>query len=134
MKGSTDAEKSSSTLSESHAKSDPLKHTRSGRCLKFNTDYTEKCTQKRQRQNMIYQVKKALKKSTSERTKDDNDLLTNCQDLVKHVDISEKNRIIAQAHQEIVIDDSELLQEKCKELADAIIKAESCVFYTGNNL
>lgn len=131
MKGSTDAEKSSSTLSESHAKSDPLKHTRSGRCLKFNTDYTEKCTQKRQRQNMIYQVKKALKKSTSERTKDDNDLLTNCQDLVKHVDISEKNRIIAQAHQEIVIDDSELLQEKCKELADAIIKAESCVFYTG---
>jgi hypothetical protein len=109
-----------------------LKRTRSGRALKFTSDYSEKCSAKRERSNMIYQVKKALKKPVSERTKDDNDLLTNCQDLVKHVDICEQNRIISQAHQEIILDDSELLELKCQQLADAIINANSCVFYTGN--
>lgn len=126
-----ESEASSSASSTSTGKLDPLKHTRSGRCLKFNTDYMEKSTRKRERQNMIYQVKKALKKCVSERTKDDNDLLANCQDLVKHVDISEKNRVVAQAHKEIVLDDPELLETKCKQLADAIIDAKSCVFYTG---
>ncbi len=109
-----------------------LKRTRSGRALKFTSDYSEKCSAKRERSNMIYQVKKALKKPVSERTKDDNDLLSNCQDLVKHVDICEQNRIISQAHQEIILDDSELLELKCQQLADAIINANSCVFYTGN--
>ena len=109
-----------------------LKRTRSGRALKFTSDYSEKCSAKRERSNMIYQVKKALKKPVSERNKDDNDLLSNCQDLVKHVDICEQNRIISQAHQEIILDDSELLESKCQQLADAIINANSCVFYTGN--
>ena len=75
---------------------------------------------------------KSAQKPVSERNKDDNDLLSNCQDLVKHVDICEQNRIISQAHQEIILDDSELLESKCQQLADAIINANSCVFYTGN--
>lgn len=110
---------------------DPLKHTRSGRCLKFNSDYFEKCAKKRERQNLMYKVKKVLKKCASDRTKDENDLLMNCEDLVKHVDVCEKNRLVAQAHQEIVLDDEDLLENKCKELAEAMINAKSCVFYTG---
>jgi len=109
----------------------PLKQTRSGRCVKYNSDYTEKCAKKRERQNMMYQVKKALKKCVSERTKDDNDLLANCEDLVKHVDVCERNRLVAQAHQEIILDDPDLLASKCKDLADLILKAKECVFYTG---
>lgn len=110
---------------------DPSRQTRSGRLIKYTSDYVEKCTQKRERQSMIYQVKKALNKCTNERTKDDNDLLVNCQDLVKHVDIAKQNRLIAQAHQEIILDDQELLEMKCKELVKSIIAAKSCVFYTG---
>lgn len=115
----------------SNTTNDPIKHTRSGRCVKYNSDYTEKCAKKRQRQNMMYQVKKALKKCAQDRTKDDNDLLANCEDLVKHVDVCERNRLITQAHQEIVLDESELLIEKCRQLADLMVKAKSCVFYTG---
>lgn len=121
MKNKTENEKSR----------DPSKQTRSGRYIKYTSDYSEKCTKKRERQSMIYQVKKALKKRINERTKDDNDLLANCQDLVKHVDIAEQNRLIAQAHQEIIIDDQELLEIKCKELANLMINAKTCVFYTG---
>lgn len=117
---------------EASSSSGSLQRTRSGRALKFTSDYTDRCTARRERSTMIYQVKKALKKPASERTKDDNDLLTNCQDLVKHVDICEKNRVIAQAHQEIILDEAELLETKCGQLADAIIEAKSCVFYTGS--
>lgn len=117
---------------EASSSSGSLHRTRSGRALKFTSDYTDRCTAKRERTTMIYQVKKALKKPASERTKDDNDLLTNCQDLVKHVDICEKNRIVALAHQEIILDEAEVLEAKCEQLADAIIEAKSCVFYTGS--
>jgi hypothetical protein len=109
-----------------------VSRTRSGRCVKYNTDYTERNARKRHQQNLIYQVKKALKKCSSERTKEDNDLLTNCQDLVKNIDIAAQNRLIAQAHQEIVIDNDEVLEAKCKQLSDAIVAANGlCLFYTG---
>ncbi len=121
----------SSEVAPSSKSIDPLKQTRSGRCIKYNTDYSDKCAKKRDRQNMMYQVKKALKKCVSERTKDENDLLANCEDLVKHVDVCERNRLIAQAHQEILLDDPDLLASKCHDLADMIIKAKECVFYTG---
>ena len=79
----------------------------------------------------MYQVKKALKKCTTERTKDDNDLLENCKDLVQHVDLCEQNRVLAAAHQEIILDDTALLESKCKELSDAISNSKCCVIYTG---
>ena len=37
-------------------------------------------------------------------------------------------------HQEIIIDDENLLNEKCKQLADAILKSKFCVVYTGAGL
>ena len=108
-----------------------LKRTRSGRCVKFNTEYSNKYAKKQQRQNMYYQVKKALDKPVTQRSKDDNDLLENCKDLVTHVDLCRQNRILAAKHQEIVVDDAKILEKKCIELAEAIRSSKCCVIYTG---
>jgi len=86
---------------------------------------------KKQRQNLIYQVKKALKKCATERSKDEIDLLENCKDLVEHVDLCQQNRVLAAQHQEIVLDDLEVLESKCKELSNAILASKCCVVYTG---
>jgi NAD-dependent deacetylase sirtuin 7 len=108
-----------------------LLKTRSGRCIKYNSDYLEKNLKKRERQNLIYQIKKALGKTTSDRTQDDLDLLQNFKDLVHEVDLSARNRQNALQHQEIVVDDQETLQTKCEELANAIFNSKGCVIYTG---
>ena len=79
----------------------------------------------------MHEVKKALKKCATDRTKDDIDLLENCKDLVQHVDLCEQNRMLAAAHQEIILDDLNLLETKCKELANAIRNSKCCVIYTG---
>lgn len=79
----------------------------------------------------MHEVKKALKKCATDRTKDDIDLLENCKDLVHHVDLCEQNRMLAAAHQEIILDDLNLLETKCKELANAIRNSKCCVIYTG---
>ena len=108
-----------------------LKRTRSGRCVKFTSEYSEKTAKKQQRQNMYYQVKKVLDKPLEERTKDETDLLTNCKDLVNHADLCRQNRILAAKHQEIVVDDAKTLDKKCIELAEAIRSSKCCVIYTG---
>lgn len=105
--------------------------TRSGRIIKQNGDYIQKCANKRERQNLIYQIKKALNKNESERSKDDVDLLTNCKDLVDHVDICKRNRLTQAAHQEIVVDDEKELAAKCEQLSEAILNSKHCVVYTG---
>lgn len=110
--------------------SKPLQ-TRSGRCIKQNSDYIQKCAVKRERQNLIGQIKKALGKPESERSKDELDLLTNCKDLVQHVDVCQQHRATQAAHQEIVVDDEQLLEQKCGQLAKAISEAKSCIVYTG---
>ena len=119
----TDA--TTSSLNSSYLK------TRSGRCIKYNTDYMQRYAIKKQKQDLIHQVKKALKKCSSERSKDEIDLLINCEDLVKHVDVCKQNRIISASHQEILIDEPNDLDTKCKELAEAIRVSKQCVFYTG---
>ena len=108
-----------------------LLKTRSGRCIKYNSDYLEKNLKKRERQNLIYQIKKALGKNVPDRTQDDLDLLKNFKDLVHEVDLSARNRQNALQHQEIVVDDQETLQVKCQELASAIFNSKGCVIYTG---
>ena len=127
---------SSSRLSQSLASSSSYSalRTRSGRCVKYNSDYQEKYKQKQQRQNLFYQVKKALNKSDTERTQDDQDLLTNCKDLVQHAEICKQNRVLAAKHQEIHLDDQQSLEAKCLELANAINNSKCCVVYTGAGL
>ena len=117
---------------ESEFKREPiLSRTRSGRCIKVNSEYTENYAMKKQQQNLYYQVKKALDKPVEQRSKDDQDLIANCKDLVDHADLCRKNRLLAAKHQEIVVDDADTLAAKCAELADAIRKANCCVVYTG---
>ena len=89
---------------------------------------------KRERQNLIYQIKKALGKEETERSKDEIDLLTNCKDLVQHVDVCKQNRLTQAAHLEIFVDDDELLQQKCEQLAKAISESKSCIVYTGGRI
>jgi hypothetical protein len=108
-----------------------LKRTRSGRCVKFNTEYSEKYAKKQQRQNMYSMVKKALDKPVEERSKDDADLLDNCKDLVVHADLCRQNRILAAKQQEIIVDDAKTLELKCVELAEAIRNSKCCMVYTG---
>jgi NAD+-dependent protein deacetylase sirtuin 7 len=80
---------------------------------------------------MMYQVKKALKTNLNERSKNENDLLENCKDLVQHVNVLDKNRQLAAQHQEIILDDLNSLEAKCKQLSEAILHSECCVVYTG---
>lgn len=120
-------EEASTKLSRSSSLS--LLQTRSGRCVKYNSDYLEKNMRKRERQSLITQVKKALDRK--DRTQDDLDLLKNYQDLVEQVNITNRNKINAAQHQEIVIDDDENLERKCKEMANAIFNSKHCVVYTG---
>ena len=54
-----------------------------------------------------------------------------CSNLVEHIDRSAENRLIAQAHQEIVLYDPALLVLKVNELANKILTSKQCVFYTG---
>ena len=118
-------------IEEKDSKDSILRRTRSGRCVKVNTEYTEKYAKKKQRQNLYYQVKKVLDKPAEERNKDDTDLLDNCKDLVDHADLCRQNRILAAKHQEIILDDPKTLETKCTELAESIRNSKCCVVYTG---
>ena len=120
--------------SATHSAHTTTLQTRSGRFIKQNSDYIQKCAVKRERQSLINQIKKVLGKPEKERDKDEIDLLKNCQDLVQHVDACEQNRITQAAHQEIVVDDEQLLEQKCAQLAKAISESKSCIVYTGGRL
>ena len=131
MKSSTASCSSSSSDMQVDEATQHGTRTRSGRCVKTNSDYMAKHAKKRHHQDLMYAVKKVLKKCVDERTQDDNDLLSNCSNLVEHIDRSAENRLIAQAHQEIILDDPELLVIKVNELANKILTSKQCVFYTG---
>jgi NAD+-dependent protein deacetylase sirtuin 7 len=81
---------------------------------------------------LITKVKAALKKEETQRTDDERTLLTNCdEEILKHVNECEKNRLLAIAHNQIIIDSDEQLLMKSKELARAIMQSKYCVIYTG---
>ncbi|CAF0714785.1 unnamed protein product [Brachionus calyciflorus] len=105
--------------------------TRSGRCVKQNSDFNQKILKRNEQKILVDKIKKILDKNESERSEDDKIFLDNFQDLVNNINQNKQNRLTAQAHQEIVIDDEETLKQKCHQLAKALKNSKQCIVYTG---
>nr|AUZ82953.1 sirtuin 7 [Brachionus koreanus] len=105
--------------------------TRSGRCIKPNSEYFESISSKKQHKCLVLKIKKILKKQESLRSEEEKDLIINFQDVVKNINLTQTKKSNAQLHQEIVIDEEDILKMKCSELARAIKNSKKCVVYTG---
>jgi hypothetical protein len=105
--------------------------TRSGRCIKENSDFSQKQKQKQERQDQLKKIKSILTKDVSEQSNQEKELLDNCGDLVRHVDVLKRKKLATQEHQEICVDEGQLLEEKCATLAKAMAESKSTVIYTG---
>lgn len=105
--------------------------TRSGRCIKPNSDYYERLSTKKHHKDLVYKIKKILNTPESSRSDEEKELIINFPDIVNNVNLTKIKRVNTQLHQTIFIDDDETLKLKCFELAKAIKNSKNCVIYTG---
>lgn len=105
--------------------------TRSGRCIKPNSDYYETLSTKKQHKKLVNKIKKILNTPESARSEEEKELITNFQDIVNNINLTKIKKANTQLHQTVLIDDDETLKSKCLELAKAIKNSKNCVIYTG---
>ncbi|XP_028675106.2 NAD-dependent protein deacetylase sirtuin-7 [Erpetoichthys calabaricus] len=76
-------------------------------------------------------VSKILRKSEADRTKDEQEMLQQCEDTVQEMKLRKSKRDVLKRKQEEVLDDPDELKRKVKLLSAAVREAKHMVIYTG---
>ena len=106
--------------------------TRSGRAIQYkNIELVERTLFKKREKKIIDSVKKILEKTDLERTSEEIDYLNSNSEIVKKLEDLKKCKLNKLAHNEIQLDDLNILNFKCEQLANYINSSEYCVCYTG---
>jgi NAD+-dependent protein deacetylase sirtuin 7 len=106
-------------------------NTRSGRCVKLNKDYVEKYVFKQNQKDLIERIQKIFKKELANRTKEEIDLIENYPEIIKKLEKYKESRDKNKLHQEILIDDLEIIKEKTKKIAELLRSCKYVIVYTG---
>ncbi|KAL0278623.1 UNVERIFIED_CONTAM: hypothetical protein PYX00_000393 [Menopon gallinae] len=85
----------------------------------------------KERNLSIKKISRILRKDEAKRTKEENDLLSNYSEIVKEAAIRLQKREKLKERLKEVEDVESVIDEKCKQLAEALSKAEYLVVYTG---